>query len=92
MVLADCQVLWTDAHLILEEILVFIHRLVLVHVFHVGSGLIGCGITLVALAGVRRVAFYTVDALVAFQNRGLTAVEVAAAEVMVVVAGGVGHD
>ena len=76
----------------MEEILVFVHRVVLVDVLHVWGRLVGSAVAFAALARVRRVAFCAVDVFVAFQDGGLAGVEVAAAVVVVAVAGRVFKD
>ena len=70
----------------MEEVLIFVHGVVLVHVFHIRSGLVGGGIAFATLAGVWRVAFHTIDALIAVQNGCLFGIVVGTTEIVVVVA------
>ena len=88
-VLALHHVLRTDAHLVFEIALILVQRVVLVDVLHVGVGLVAGVIALGLLVAVGRVALRHVDALVSLQDVGVALVEVAAAEVVVVVVGGV---
>ena len=85
-VMAHDEVFRTNRYLVAEIVLIFVHRVVLVHVLHIGCGLVGCRIAFATVAGVRRVAFHTVDALVAFQDAGFLLVIVRATEEVVVVA------
>lgn len=85
VVAAYLEVFGTYADGVVEEVLVLVHGIVLVDVFDVRCRLVCCAVCLVALVRVRRVALRVVDILVAFDDRGLGIVVVAATEVVVVV-------
>ena len=76
-----------DAYLILQIAFVLVEGVVLVDVFHIGECLIGGVVTLRLLVVVRRVALWHIDTLVTLQDARLPFVQVAAAEVVVVVVG-----
>ena len=89
-VLAHHKVFGTDGDVILIVFLVFVERVVLVDVLHVGCGLVGCIVGLCAALVVGRVALRIVDVLIAADDGGLHLVVVSTAEVVVVVGGGIG--
>ena len=91
-VLSHHEVFRTDGDVILVVFLILIEGEVLVDVLHIGGGLVRGVVALGARVGVGRIALRVVDALVAVLDSGLYLVEVGAAEVVVVVVGGVVHD
>ena len=76
--------------MILEILLVLIERVVLIDVLHIGSRLVGRVIAFRTRVGIRRVALWVVDALIALQDGSLNPVQIGTTEVMVVVVGRVG--
>ena len=92
MVAAYSHVLRAQRDVVLVVFLILIEGVVLIDVLDIGRGLVGGVVALGAALGVGRVALGVVDALVAFEYRGLGFVEIGAAEVVVVVIGRVGLD
>ena len=88
-VAAHDQVLGAYAHMILVVALILVERVVLVDVLHIGCGLIRGVVALGAVFAVGRVTLWVVDELVALEDGQLHLVVVGAAEVVVVVVGGV---
>ena len=89
MVLSEYHILRTDTHLILIVALVFVQRIVLVDILHIGIGLVGRVIAFRLLVVVGGVALRHIDALVTFQNASAPLVVIAATEVVVVIVRGV---
>ena len=79
-------------HAILIVFLIFVERVVLVDIFHIGHGLVRGVVSFRARLVVGRVALRIVDVLVSAHDRGLHLVEVCSAEIVIVVACGVVHD
>ncbi len=73
--------------MILVILLIFVERIVLVDVLHVGSRLVGGVIILGLVVGIGRVSLRHVDALVPFEDGFLLLVVVRAAEIVVVIVG-----
>ena len=92
VVLPDDEVFGTDADVVLVILLVLVECVVLVDVLDIGCRLIGRAVALGRVLVVGRVALRHVDAFVATEDGSLHLVEVGAAEVVVVVVGGVVHD
>ena len=76
--------------MVLVVFFVFVERIVLVDVFHIGRRLVRCVVAFAALVAVGRVALGVVYAFVSLQDGQLGTVVIRAAEVVVVVVGGVG--
>ena len=89
VVLTHNEVLGTNGDAILIVFLIFVERVVLVYVLHIGGGLVRGVVALGATVVVGRVALRVIDILVTQQDGGLHAVEVGATEIVVVVASGV---
>ena len=83
------QLVVADGDAILIVALILVERIVLVDVLHVGAGLVAAVVAFGLVVGRRRVALRVIDALVAVHDGAPLTVEVGAAEVVVVVAGGV---
>ena len=73
--------------MILVEVLILVHGVVRVDILCVGSALVGSRVALSRLARVGRVALGRVDEFVSVEDRSLSGIVVAAAEIVVVIAG-----
>ena len=89
-VLSENRVAWMHGNVVVEVFLILVQRVVLIDILHVGRGLIRSVVAFRTRITVRRVSLWHIDTLVAFQNGGFTLVEVTAAEVVVVIIGGIG--
>ena len=86
-VVIGLYVVIADGNTVLEVALILVECEVLIDVLHVGSGLVAGVVALGLIVGCRRVALRVVDALVALHDGAALIVEVAATEVVIVVAG-----
>ena len=89
MIAAHHHVVGAQRNMVLIIAFVFIQRVVLVDVLHIGRGLIGVIVARVSRFVVGRIALRIVDILIAAQNIGTHLVIILAAEVMIVVVSGV---
>ena len=89
-VAAHHHVLWAQRYVVLVVFFVFVERIVLVDVFHIGRRLVRRVVAFAALIAVGRVALGVVYAFVSLQDGQFGTVVIRAAEVVVVVVGGVG--
>ncbi len=92
IVLTHDEILWTNANMILEILLIFVQCVVLIDILYIRSRLIRRVVALASRVAVRRVTLRVVDALVALQNRSAGIVEIRTTEIVIVVISRVGHD
>ncbi len=86
---ADNHIFGADGNDVLVIIFVLVQSVILIDILGIRRGFVRSVVGLGARVGVGRVALRIVDVLVAAQNRGLHRVVVRAAEIMIIVAGGV---
>ena len=77
---------------ILIVFLIFVERVILIDIFHIGRRFVRRIIALAARIAIGRIALRVINVLIAVQNGDGRAVVVRAAEIMIVIIGGVGLD
>ena len=91
-VAAHHEIFRTDADVILEILLIFVQRIVLVDVLHIRCRFIGGIITLGTAFAVRRIALRVVDVLISVKDGRTHLIPVRASEIVIVIPGWVGKD
>ena len=85
VVLSHLHGIRTDLHTILIEFLVFVERIVLIDVLHIGSNLVGSGIAFGRSIGSYRVTIGVVDKLVAIEDAHAAFIKVRSAVIVIAV-------
>ena len=75
----------TNTYTVLEVLLIFIQRIILVDIFHIWGRLIRCIIALRTAITIRRVALRVVDILITLQDRSTHLIPVTATEIVIVI-------
>ena len=89
MIAAHHHIVGAQRNMVLIIAFVFIQRVVLVDVLHIGRSLIGVIVACTHRFVVGRIALWIVNILIATQNIGTHLIIILAAEVMIVVVSGV---